>query len=250
MPTVSSGYTISIKSSTNENVIKKDGTIVPPDAETKVTLVFTVEHTSSGKTADTKSIEVTVPAKTAVDTDQEAVDNEASKITSVTEPTKDATTLTMPTVSSGYTISIKSSTNENVIKKDGTIVPPDAETKVTLVFTVEHTSSGKTADTKSIEVTVPAKTAVDTDQEAVDNEASKITSVTEPTKDATTLTMPTVSSGYTISIKSSTNENVIKKDGTIVPPDAETKVTLVFTVEHTSSGKTADTKSIEVTVPA
>ncbi|MCC0697851.1 cell wall-binding repeat-containing protein, partial [Clostridioides sp. ES-S-0048-02] len=77
----------------------KDGTIVPPDAETKVTLVFTVEHTSSGKTADTGEIEVTVPAKTAVDTDQEAVDNEASKITSVTAPTQDATTLTMPSVS-------------------------------------------------------------------------------------------------------------------------------------------------------
>ncbi|MCC0696983.1 cell wall-binding repeat-containing protein, partial [Clostridioides sp. ES-S-0048-02] len=74
----------------------------------------------------------------------------------------DATTLTMPSVSSGYTISIKSSTNENVIKKDGTIVPPDAETKVTLVFTVEHTSSGKTADTGEIEVTVPAKTTVRT----------------------------------------------------------------------------------------
>ncbi|VIG10992.1 Uncharacterised protein [Clostridioides difficile] len=37
---------------------------MPPDAETKVTLVFTVTHTSSGKTADTIGIEVTVPAKT------------------------------------------------------------------------------------------------------------------------------------------------------------------------------------------
>ncbi|EQI93197.1 UNVERIFIED_ORG: cell wall V domain protein [Clostridioides difficile Y384] len=49
MPTVASGYTIKIKSSTNESVIAKDGTIVPPDTETKVTLVFTVTHTSSGK---------------------------------------------------------------------------------------------------------------------------------------------------------------------------------------------------------
>ncbi|HBF5150274.1 TPA: cell wall-binding repeat-containing protein, partial [Clostridioides difficile] len=103
-------------------------------------------------------IEVTVPAKTVVDTDQLAVQAEADKITSVTQPTQDETTLTMPTVPSGYTIKIKSSTNESVVAKDGTIVPPDAETKVTLVFTVTHTSSGKTADTIGIEVTVPAKT--------------------------------------------------------------------------------------------
>ncbi|MBH9818463.1 cell wall-binding repeat-containing protein, partial [Clostridioides difficile] len=87
-----------------------------------------------------------------------AVQAEADKITSVTQPTQDATTLTMPTVASGYTIKIKSSTNESVIAKDGTIVPPDTETKVTLVFTVTHTSSGKTADTGEIEVTVPART--------------------------------------------------------------------------------------------
>ncbi|NKN84472.1 cell wall-binding repeat-containing protein, partial [Clostridioides difficile] len=79
-------YTIKIKSSTNESVIAKDGTIVPPDTETKVTLVFTVTQTSSGKTADTGEIEVTVPARTAIDTEQLAVQAEADKITSVTQP--------------------------------------------------------------------------------------------------------------------------------------------------------------------
>ncbi|WP_227855837.1 cell wall-binding repeat-containing protein, partial [Clostridioides sp. ES-S-0048-02] len=155
---------------------------------------------------------------------QTAVNKEAAKITSVTAPAKDATKLTMPSVSSGYTIAIKSSSSENVIKKDGTIVPQNTATTVKLVFTVTHTSSGKTADTKEIEVVVPAKSTDEELQAAVNKEAAKITSVTAPAKDATTLTMPSVSSGYTISIKSSTNENVIKKDGTIVPPDAETKV--------------------------
>ncbi|MGO0943791.1 hypothetical protein ACTPD5_21735, partial [Clostridioides difficile] len=42
-------------------------------------------------------------------TEQLAVQAEADKITSVTQPTQDATTLTMPTVASGYTIKIKSS---------------------------------------------------------------------------------------------------------------------------------------------
>ncbi|EQF16361.1 alpha-L-fucosidase domain protein, partial [Clostridioides difficile CD133] len=57
------------------------------------------------------------PARTAIDTEQLAVQAEADKITSVTQPTQDATTLTMPTVASGYTIKIKSSTNESVIER-------------------------------------------------------------------------------------------------------------------------------------
>ncbi|MCO8931398.1 cell wall-binding repeat-containing protein, partial [Clostridioides difficile] len=84
---------------------------------------------------------------TAIDTEQEAVNNEAAKITNVVEPAKDATKLTMPTVSAGYEIAIKTSSDENVIKTDGTIVPPDAEKTVKLVFTVTHTASSKTADT-------------------------------------------------------------------------------------------------------
>ncbi|PBG81591.1 hypothetical protein BGV08_21090, partial [Clostridioides difficile] len=75
----------------------------------------------------------------------ELVKAEALKITSVTAPAKDATKLTMPSVSSGYSIAIKTSSDENVIKTDGTIVPPDAEKTVKLVFTVTHTASSKTA---------------------------------------------------------------------------------------------------------
>ncbi|MEL1051503.1 hypothetical protein VXC49_19115, partial [Clostridioides difficile] len=73
---------------------------------------FTVTHTASSKTADTAEIDVTVPAKTAIDTEQEAVNNEAAKITNVVEPAKDATKLTMPTVSAGYEIAIKTSSDE------------------------------------------------------------------------------------------------------------------------------------------
>ncbi|HBG4066367.1 TPA: cell wall-binding repeat-containing protein, partial [Clostridioides difficile] len=72
-------------------------------------------------------------------------------------PAKDATKLTMPSVSSGYTIAIKTSSNKSVIKEDGTIIPPNTEETVTLVFTVTQESSGKTADTGEIDVVVPAK---------------------------------------------------------------------------------------------
>ncbi|HGM1457301.1 TPA: cell wall-binding repeat-containing protein, partial [Clostridioides difficile] len=181
---------------------------------------------------------------------QTSVNNEAAKITSVPTPAKDATRLTMPSVSSGYTIAIKTSSNESVIKKDGTIIPPNTATTVKLVFTVTHTSSGKTADTKELSVTVPAKSTDEELQAALDNEVAKITSVPAPAKDATKLTMPSVSSGYTIAIKTSSNKSVIKEDGTIIPPNTEETVTLVFTVTQESSGKTADTGEIDVVVPA
>ncbi|PBG67582.1 adhesin, partial [Clostridioides difficile] len=168
---------------------------------------------------------------------QTSGNNEAAKITSVPTPAKDATRLTMPSVPRGYTMAIKTSSKENGIKKDGTIIPPNTATTVTLVFTLTHTSSGKTADTKEISVTVPAKSTDEELQAAVDNEVAKITSVTEPAKDATKLTMPSVSSGYTIAIKTSRNESVIKEDETVNPANTEDTVPLGFTVTKKLPGR-------------
>jgi len=78
----------------------------------------------------------------------------ASSIKSVTAPERGATTLKMPTVS-GFTVSIKSSSNEAVIATDGTITTPTEQKIVKLVFTVSGTA-GK-ADTNSISVTVLPK---------------------------------------------------------------------------------------------
>ncbi|MBW7453835.1 CehA/McbA family metallohydrolase, partial [Paenibacillus sepulcri] len=54
----------------------------------------------------------------------------AAELTSIDAPAKDATSLTLPDVPSGFTVAIKSSSNTGVIGTDGTIVPPVAETKV------------------------------------------------------------------------------------------------------------------------
>ncbi|MFC5404297.1 S-layer homology domain-containing protein, partial [Cohnella soli] len=80
--------------------------------------------------------------------------------------------------------------------------------------------------------------------------AADITTVTAPVADATSLTLPTVPSGYTITIKSSSNTAVIGINGTITPPATATSVNLVFTITRTSNSATADTGSIAVTVPA
>ncbi|WP_339185894.1 immunoglobulin-like domain-containing protein [Brevibacillus sp. FSL K6-6036] len=87
-----------------------------------------------------------------------ALEEEVKKINSIPAPEADATKLTLPTVGEGYSVAIKSSDNEDVIAKDGTITPPDAETTVKIVLTVTQKSTGKTADTGEFEVKVPAKT--------------------------------------------------------------------------------------------
>ena len=234
MPVVPEGFSVAIKSSSKEKVIKTDGTIFSPKSATRVDLIFTVTKTSNGLTADTKKLSVTVPKKVTV--------NEIAKAIKLAAPAAGATSLTMPTVPDGFTIGIKTSSNKNVIATDGTITPPEKATKVTLVFTVTMTSNETTADTKSISVTVPKKVLAS-------EIAAAIRSLKAPAAGATSLTMPTVPDGFTIGIKTSSNQDVVATDGTITPPEKATKVTLVFTVTKTSDGTTADTKSISVTVP-
>ncbi|MFC5404298.1 hemoblobin-interacting domain-containing protein, partial [Cohnella soli] len=118
------------------------------------------------------------------------IEDEAELITSVTAPIADATSLTLPTVPSGYTIAIKSSSNTAVIGINGTITPPATATSVNLVFTITRTSNSATADTGSIAVTVPAHALTAAEI------AADITTVTAPVADATSLTLPTVPSGY------------------------------------------------------
>lgn len=82
----------------------------------------------------------------------------ADGIQNIEPPAKDGISLTLPAMDSGYTVAIKTSSNTAIIATDGTVTPPVYQTTVGLVLTVTHTESGKTADTVSINVIVPAKT--------------------------------------------------------------------------------------------
>jgi hypothetical protein len=79
----------------------------------------------------------------------------AAGVTSITAPAKDATSLSIPTVS-GFVVTIKSSGNTGVIALNGTVTPPASAATVNLVLTL--TGNGGMADTSSISVTVPART--------------------------------------------------------------------------------------------
>ncbi|SFK99759.1 S-layer homology domain-containing protein [Paenibacillus sp. 1_12] len=244
LPVVPSGYTIAIKSSSPTGIIATNGTITPLETDTSVNLVFTVTRMSDSSTADTASITVIVPAKTPSAPTAAEV---AAGITRVAAPAKDETSITLPVVPSGYTIAIKSSSLTGIIATNGAITPSETDTSVNLVFTVTRMSDSSTADTASITVIVPAKTPSARTAAEV---AAGIATVAAPAKDATSLTLPVVESGYTIAIKSSSPTGIIATNSTITPPETDTSVNLVFTVTRMSDSSTADTSSITVIVPA
>ena len=230
MPAVPNGFSVAITASGNENVIALDGTITPPEQAMDVDVTFIV--TKDGKSA-TKVITIAVPAKTAT------VEMVADALT-VTPPEKDAVKLEMPVVPEGFSVALTASGNINVIALDGTIIPPSEVTSVELTFTV--TKDGKSAS-KVITVTVPSRTMT------VEEVADSLT-VTMPGKNETKLTMPEVPEGFSIAIKSTSNENIIALDGTIVPQDKVADVDVTFIVTSVADETVSAEKTITVRVPA
>ncbi|MBB6730942.1 S-layer homology domain-containing protein [Cohnella zeiphila] len=84
----------------------------------------------------------------------------ADSIEEIANPVKDAVQLALPAVPTGFTVAIASSDNESVIAKDGTIVPPAADTTVHLILTLTRVSDGAQADTASLQVVVPARSLI------------------------------------------------------------------------------------------
>ncbi|TXK84410.1 glycosyl hydrolase family 95 catalytic domain-containing protein [Paenibacillus sp. N3.4] len=167
----------------------------------------------------------------------------ANSITSIPAPSQNAAALTLPHVPEGFTLVIKSSSNESVIDTLGNVSVPDANTTVSLVLEITKISSGTRANTTSIQVIVPAGATAE-------GIASSIKSIPAPATNATTLTLPTVPTGFTIAIKRSDNTAVIQTDGTIIPSSVDTTVNLVLEVMRTSDGTKAETVNIPVVVPA
>ena len=81
-----------------------------------------------------------------------------SGIRAVTTPMRGATSLVLPTVPSGYSVAIKSSSNPGVVATNGVINPPPTNIVLQLVLTVTQTSNSQTADTGIIYLLVPAST--------------------------------------------------------------------------------------------
>ncbi|GBF35354.1 hypothetical protein DCCM_4477 [Desulfocucumis palustris] len=237
LPDVPSGFTVTIKTTDNPDIITLDGKIRPQGTAASVNLVLTVTKRSDNTVADTIVISVTVPAKM---TAREVADG----ITSIEAPLPNIKRLTLPQMPGGFAIAIKSTGNPAVIATDCKITPPEEETPVLLVLEISSTVIDDKALTSPITVIVPALAR--TAQEV----AASITGITAPARDATELTLPGMPAGFRIGIKTSSNLEVIKLNARIAPPDEETTVQLVLTVTKTSDRTTADTAVLPVVVPA
>lgn len=86
-----------------------------------------------------------------------AAEEVAASITALEQPAKGAKTLKLPTVPKGFKIAIASSSMPDVVRADGTIVPPSEEAAVTLELEITRISDGSKALTVPLIVKVPAQ---------------------------------------------------------------------------------------------
>lgn len=107
-----------------------------------------------------------------------AVKAEAAKIT--TAPAIKDGKLELPVVADGYTVAIKSSSKPAVISTTGVVTPQAAEETVDVVFAVTSKDGKYSADSKSIQVKVPAKAVVTIEDVKVVLGADGVTAVTNP----------------------------------------------------------------------
>ncbi|MBP1963384.1 RICIN domain-containing protein [Paenibacillus aceris] len=84
----------------------------------------------------------------------------AGGITAIVTPAQDATSLALPSVPAGYTVTIKSTDNPGVLTTNGVIKPPFLQTTVNVVLEINRIYDNTKSVTVSIPVVVPAKNVI------------------------------------------------------------------------------------------
>ena len=149
------------------------------------------------------------------------------------------------TIGNGVSVAWKSSDNTTINETTGAVKRPEGAEGKTVTLTATLSKAGATPQTYKVTVTVKGKAAVLTDKEIVEVAASKLTLPTESKNgQAITLPKPDPADGVAVTWKSR-NTNVIKDDGTVVPPPAPNPVDVKLTA--TLKKGTAD-KTVERTV--
>ncbi|TQK74160.1 putative extracellular nuclease [Brevibacillus sp. AG162] len=111
---------------------------------------------SEGRVSDHNPVLVQLDLKDR-GTPEKTAKEVADSITQLTQPAAGETRLKLPEVPTGFTITIKSSSDTAVIALDGKITPPNRQTNVDLILEVTRASDQSTAETKALTVQVPAK---------------------------------------------------------------------------------------------
>ncbi len=213
LPNVPIGYSISIHSSSNSTIIGTDGVITPPADVTIVALVLRVTRTSDNTTANTSSINVSVPAEFQL-------------------------------TPAGYTYCANEGGTCDFIGSASVAFGADGLYNY-LISTSSIACSNEVFGDPIGGVPKSCYYAITTA-----SVAAGITSVASPTIYESALSLPNVPTGYNIAISYSSDTTILATNGTINHPEFETSVNLVLTVTGTSDNSNANTVTITVVVPA
>lgn len=159
-------------------------------------------------------------------------------------PKKDETSLTLPEVPQGYSVVIKSSSDEKLIAKDGSISLPDEEKSAEIVLAVTRRWDNETKESNVFHVTVPKPTMA---EEVAEDVKDKI--MTDAYIDQTSYRLPEVPEGFSIKIHSSSDPKIIALDGGMTPPETDRTVELTFEITNNNTGNTYITDVYKVDVP-
>ncbi len=240
--TLPPGFTAEIASSSDETIIAKNGTIVPPENDTPVTLTYKITRLD-GDTGQTQALRVTVPGMMPVPIDITTQPADASK--------KEGESAVFTVIVTGSYPHYQWQKYD----KEWKDVPGATEatfTTDTLYVTDDGakyrcaiTNKASQNVTYSNEVKVNVTLSLPSAQEIAD----AITSVVAPQENQKQLIMPGVPPGFTLEIVNVTDVPV-SNSGVITPLDAEQTGTIQFKVTRIADGSTATTAALPVTVPA
>ena len=238
----------------------------PASGTREVVLTATIKRGTATVTNNTKVFYLTLYPSA----DQTTVNSAISWLTwnqirkgndansSATGPYLTMSNLTLPTsyvTSDNKTVNIRWTTSHsNIVRTDGTVIPPSSSTTVTLtaVFTygsITDTSATNNPNAKTFSLTV--RTPTNTESVRMAKEALTWDIIkgnnTEQAQVRRDLSLPiSGESGTSISWSSSRTE-VISNIGRVTRPTSNTSVTLTATIER---GTSRDTKTFTVTVIA
>ncbi|MFD0716035.1 S-layer homology domain-containing protein [Paenibacillus sp. GCM10027626] len=279
LPEVPEGYSIRILSSSRPDVIDLKGRILPPAADTEVALVFELKRLADGVTSNTAAIKVMVPEGTIKNLKQVYSPADAV-LTGLSKLVSEAAFMTGSKV--GFVGGLGD--NNNTATFQNVEVPGDGLYDLQLEYATAQPRSVFVSinDEPGIELPLTGTSWQQIQFETIQVELKKgmnsiklynpsgyapdmgaitvssispqtiadaIAEIPAPAKQDKQLTLPTVPAGFTVAVKSSSDEAIIKPDGSIAAPKADTTVRVILEVTRNYDGARAETEALAVLVP-
>ncbi len=278
LPEVPAGYMVRVASTSQPETIDLKGRIIPPANHTDVEIVLELIRIADGVSAHTAPIKVVVP-KGTIQTIKDVYSPADAELTGQAKKNADSY------FTGGYRLGFVGGTegNDNRAIFHNVEVPGDGVYEVEVEYaTAEPRSFFVSAnDEPGIELKVTGsswqtvqKVKVRIELKAGKNSiqlynptghapdlgaitihsigphviADAITEMPVLDKNAKQLVLPVVPAGFTITLKSSDKETIIKPDGSIVLPSADTTVRVILEVRRNYDGAIAETDALPVLV--